>query len=46
MDEEVKSVIGVGFRSEDKNNNFMIVIKHCQRTQSGQGVKNHADSKN
>ncbi|KAI8710609.1 HTH CENPB-type domain-containing protein [Fusarium sp. LHS14.1] len=39
MDEEVESVIEVGVRSEDESEDFMVVIKHCQRTRSGREVK-------
>jgi hypothetical protein len=46
VDEEVESVIEVGVRSEDENDDFMVVTKHCQRTRSGREVKNHGDSTN
>ncbi|KAG6989090.1 hypothetical protein FocnCong_v021212 [Fusarium oxysporum f. sp. conglutinans] len=40
VDEEVESMIEVGFGLEDESEDFMVVTKHCQRTRSGREVKN------
>ncbi|RYC79432.1 hypothetical protein BFJ63_vAg17685 [Fusarium oxysporum f. sp. narcissi] len=45
VDEEVESMIEVGFGLEDESEDFMVVTKHYQRTRSVQEVKNHAESK-
>ncbi|KAJ3455080.1 hypothetical protein MRS44_013680 [Fusarium solani] len=39
VDEEVEPVIEVGVRSEDENDDFRVVTKHCQRTRSGREAK-------
>ncbi|KAJ0134309.1 Uncharacterized protein HZ326_22639 [Fusarium oxysporum f. sp. albedinis] len=45
VDEEVESMIEVGFGLKDESEDFMVVTKHCQRTRSVREVKNHAESK-
>ncbi|EGU88243.1 hypothetical protein FOXB_01239 [Fusarium oxysporum f. sp. conglutinans Fo5176] len=39
VDEKVESVIEVGIGPEDEREDFTVVIKHYQRTRSGQEIK-------